>query len=118
MEPDGLGGFRERYQGSVARFAAAAGTIDAYYVDYDFLTAAQKAYQVLGGAMSPVGTMHELDGPHDAAMALSLLSWLPPSILLTMVEAHGNSSVLYGLLVSEDGWGSITVDMLGYSDYS
>jgi len=65
--------------------------------------------------------MHKLDGPHDQAMATilttaTLVHWTTPAVLLTMFEAHGNSSVLYGLLVTEDSWGSITVDMLGYKE--
>ena len=66
--------------------------------------------------------MHKPDGPHDQAMATilataTLVHWTTPAVLLAMIEAHRNSSVLYGLLVTEDSWGSITVDMLGYKEY-
>ena len=47
----------------------------------------------------------------------TLVHWTTPAVLLAMIEAHRNSSVLYGLLVTEDSWGSITVDMLGYKEY-
>jgi len=34
-----------------------------------------------------------------------------------MVELHKCASCLYGLLVTEDRFGGIQIDMLGYNDY-
>ena len=105
QEPDGMGGFRERYPGALARFAGAAGFIDAYYVDWDALTFAQmRASNVMG--ISPVGSQHELDGPYDAS-----------GENFVMIKLHEMESILYGLLVTESSFGRITIDMLGYGAY-
>ena len=107
-EPDGMGGFRERYQGSLANFAGAAGTIDAYYIDWDILTFAQRrASNVM--SIHPVGTLLERDGPHDENLVHLNLDY--------MIELHYMPSVLYGLLVTESSFGRITIDMLGYIAY-
>ena len=34
-----------------------------------------------------------------------------------MIDLHTSSSILYGLLVTENSWGAITVDTLGYNEY-
>ncbi len=116
MEPDGLGGFRERYEGSIARFVVAAGSVDAYYVDRDVLTAVQVAFSMLGGDIAPVGRTRKLDGPHDVAVT-TLIVWVPPAVLVPMIDSHRMRSVLYGLLVEESWWGGITGDTLGYVEY-
>ena len=107
LAPDGRGGFLERYPGSLARFDGAAGTINAYYVDWDLLTFLQRrASNIM--SIHPVGTLLERDGPHDTT---------PGEDLYLMVELHLMPSVLYGLLVTESGFGWITIDMLGYDAY-
>jgi autotransporter-associated beta strand protein len=131
VEPDGLGGERERYAGSLDRFVAAAGSIDAYYVDYDILTAIQTLFQGLGGRISQIGAPHELDGPRDLPLTVGLVALdialfsgagfvgIAPSalhVLWDMYKLHENDSVLYGLLVTE-GTFAPQVDMLGYSLY-
>jgi hypothetical protein len=115
QEPDGMGGFRERYPGSLARFSGAAGFIDAYYVDWDILTYFQSRFRRLGGDMASVGTRHELDGPYDAS--LTLVDPIPLASLYFMYDLHQNPSVLYGLLVTENTWGTIVIDALGYRRY-
>jgi hypothetical protein len=115
LEPDGMGGFRERYPGSLVNFAAAAGTINAYYVDWDILTYFQTQFRQLDPTIAPVGLRHELDGPHD--FNLTLADPIPLASLYYMSELHKNSSVLYGLLVTEDRLGHITIDLLGYVAY-
>jgi hypothetical protein len=108
LEPDGMRGFRERYPGSLARFAGAAGTIDAYYIDWDILTFAQRrASNVM--SIHPVGTLLERDGPYDEELVDLNLDY--------MIELHYMPSVLYGLLVTESSLGGFTIGMLGYGTY-
>ena len=107
-EPDGMGGFRERYQGSLANFAGAAGTIDAYYIDWDILTFFQKRSSNVT-SIHPVGTLLERDGPYDDKLVDLNLYY--------MIELHYMPSVLYGLLVTESSFGRSTIDMLGYAAY-
>jgi hypothetical protein len=107
LAPDGRGGFLERYPGSLARFDAAAGTINAYYVDWDLLTFLQRRASNIMSIL-PVGTLLERDGPHDTT---------PGEDLYLMYQLHLMPSVLYGLLVTESRFGSITIDMLGYDTY-
>lgn len=105
QEPDGMGGFRERYPGSLARFAGAVGFIDAYYVDWDILTFVQmRASNIMG--ISPVGSQHELDGPYDAS-----------GENFVMIKLHEMKCILYGMLVTESSFGRIAIDMLGYDAY-
>lgn len=115
LEPDGLGGTRERYPGSLVNFAGAAGKINAHYVDWDILTYFQTQFRQLDPTIAPVGLRHELDGPHD--FNLTLADPIPLASLYYMSELHKNSSVLYGLLVTEDRLGHITIDLLGYVAY-
>jgi hypothetical protein len=108
LESDGLGGSRERYQGSLHNFAGTAGTVDAYYIDWDVLTFAQRrASNVM--SLHPVGTLLERDGPYDERLVDLNLDY--------MKELHSMPSVLYGLLVTESSFGRITIDMLGYNAY-
>jgi hypothetical protein len=115
LEPDGLGGTRERYPGSLVNFAGAVGKINAHYVDWDILTYFQTQFRQLDPTIAPVGLRHELDGPHD--FNLTLADPIPLASLYYMSELHKNSSVLYGLLVTEDRLGHITIDLLGYVAY-
>jgi hypothetical protein len=103
-----MGGARERYQGSLHNFAGTAGTVDAYYIDWDVLTFAQRrASNVM--SLHPVGTLLERDGPYDERLVDLNLDY--------MKELHSMPSVLYGLLVTESSFGRITIDMLGYNAY-
>jgi hypothetical protein len=115
LEPDGLGGKRERYPGSLVNFTGAVGTIKSYYVDWDILTYFQTQFRRLDDTMAPVGLRHELDGPHD--FNLTVADPIPLLSLSFMYDLHLNPSVLYGLLVTEDSLGSITIDLLGYVAY-
>jgi hypothetical protein len=115
LEPDGLGGSRERYPGSLGNFAGAVGKINAHYVDWDILTYFQTQFRQLDPTIAPVGLRHELDGPHD--FTLTVAEPIPLASLYYMSELHKNSSVLYGLLVTEDRLGHITIDLLGYVAY-
>jgi hypothetical protein len=113
-EPDGMGGFRELYPGSLGRLAGAPGSVAAYYVDWDILTYFQRrASNVI--SIHPVGTLLELDGPHDAELAWA--DPIPLATLYLMYDLHLMPSVLYGLLVKENSFGRITIDMLGYDAY-
>ncbi len=58
---------------------------------------------------------HELDGPYDAS--LTLVDPIPLASLYFMYDLHQNPSVLYGLLVTENTWGTIVIDALGYRRY-
>ena len=115
LEPDGLGGTRARYPGSLVNFAGAVGTINAHYVDWDILTYFQTQFRQLDPTIASVGLRHELDGPHD--FNLTVADPIPLASLYYMSELHKNSSVLYGLLVTEDRLGHITIDLLGYIAY-
>jgi hypothetical protein len=113
LEPDSFGGTRERYPGSLVNFAAAAGAINAYNVDWDILTYFQTQFQrLLDPTIAPVGLRHELDGPHDYDLVMA--DSIPLASLSVMAELHKTSSILYGLLVAEDWLGVITIDLLGY----
>jgi hypothetical protein len=107
LQPDGMGGFRERYPGSLDRFARAAGFIAAYYVDWDILTFFQRRASNVT-TIHPVGTLLERDGPHDTTVGEDFY---------LMYQLHLMPSVLYGLLVTESMFGRITIDMLGYNAY-
>ena len=115
LEPDGLGGTRARYPRSLVNFAGAVGTINAHYVDWDILTYFQTQFRQLDPTIASVGLRHELDGPHD--FNLTVADPIPLASLYYMSELHKNSSVLYGLLVTEDRLGHITIDLLGYIAY-
>lgn len=110
-EPDGMGGFRELYPGSLDRFAGAQGSVAAYYVDWDILM----FFQRRASNIHPVGTLLERDGPHDAELAWG--DSIPLATLYLMYDLHLMPSVLYGLLVKENSFGRITIDMLGYDTY-
>jgi hypothetical protein len=129
METDGLGEQRERYAGSLVRFAAADESIAAYFIDYDIITAAQGVYRRADGGLSPVGALQERDGPRDIDMALGIaavgqtvasgnvagLSGSAAYIVFVMTRLHLMDSVLYGLLVTEATITTPKIDMLGYS---
>lgn len=70
------------------------------------------------GADFPVGRSvfrHELDGPHD--YDLTMADSIPLASLYVMYDLHQTPSVLYGLLVTENTWGTIVIDALGYRQY-
>jgi hypothetical protein len=127
LEPDGLGGKRERYPGSLGRFAAADESIDAYFIDYDIVTAAQGFYRRTDEGLAPVGALQERDGPRDIDMALGIaavgltvasgnVAGLTASAAYTlsvMIRLHLMDSVLYGLLVTEATITTPEIDMLG-----
>ena len=113
-EPDGMGGFRELYPGSLGRLAGAPGSVAAYYIDWDILTYFQRRASNVS-SIHPVGTLLERDGPHDEELAWA--DPIPLATLYLMYDLHLMPSVLYGLLVKENSFGRITIDMLGYDTY-
>jgi hypothetical protein len=129
MTTDGQGQQRERYADSLSRFAAADEWIDAWFIDYDAITAAQGFYSRADEGLAPVGAVQERDGPRDIDMALGIVAvgqcvasgnvvGLSASLAYTlsvMTRLHLMDSVLYGLLVTEATITTSKVDMLGYS---
>lgn len=126
---DGLGGKRERYLSSLTRFASADEWIDAYYIDYDLITAVQGVYRRVDAGLAPVAALQERDGPRDIDMALGIaaigqavtsgslvgLSASAAYVITVMARLHEMESVLYGLLVTEATFTTPEIDMLGYS---
>jgi len=111
----------EIYAGSVQRYGAASGLIDAYYLDYDILSFVQD-YTPLQDA---IGHRFEMDGPLDlevtllsialAAELASGVGWAAVlanggQVMYYMGLAHTTQYYLYGLMVNETtGW-----DIYGY----
>jgi hypothetical protein len=126
---DGLDEKSERYLGSLTRFAAADEWIDAYYIDYDLITAVQGVYRRVDAGLAPVAALQERDGPRDIDMALGIaaigqaatsgslvgLSASAAYVITVMARLHEMESVLYGLLVTEATFTTREVDMLGYT---
>ena len=126
---DDLGEKRERYLGSLTRFAAADEWIDAYYIDYDLITAVQGVYRRVDAGLAPVAALQERDGPRDIDMTLGIaalgqavtsgslvgLSASAAYVITVMARLHETESVLYGLLVTEATFTTREVDMLGYT---
>lgn len=133
---DGQG--NELYPGALANYDAAhLGLIDAYYIDWDILSLIQDYWSIgiIGGPtydpmVSAIGNRVLMDGPQDSAILFNMTPLFAIDVdpatdspwdvlvstlggnLLVMVEAH--SDYQYGLMVTEDFWGTITWDILGY----
>jgi hypothetical protein len=119
------GAILELYPGSIARYNNAASTINAYYVDWDLLS------DIQDGTSLPdaIGTRIKRDGAFDEGIAVTAAGaiiigqpWAIPAgfAVKAVIEAkaHSMTSVLYGLLVRENGFGGFIVDALGYSYFS
>ena len=114
----------EMYPGSIAIFNNPTALIDAYYVDYDLLSAIQDNTPL----PNAIGNRIPMDSQHDLDMALAAASIFfafysgsPWSSLAgavsgfaTMAECHRTPQIFYGLLVQEDAWGYIIKDTWGY----
>jgi hypothetical protein len=125
--PNGLGGYKEKYQGSLANFGLSVLYVDAYYGEYDMLSFVQDNTTL----PDAVGNRIKMETPFDlqvgtdaALIGVGLASGETWAAVLgqllaarTMIKAHGMPTVMYGLLVEEGFFGQIVVDSLGYHDF-
>jgi hypothetical protein len=120
-----------RFPGIIENFDPSL--IVAYYVDWDILSFVQD--KVPGLLADASGIRRELDGPFDSEINRATLNAIiviavggisggpvgAASAILgleaarPMFRAHYRSAYLYGLLVTENSFGSIVQDVLGYS---
>ena len=129
-----MGNYIEQYPGSIANYNRAANLITAYYMDEDLLSNFQDVVHTLFVSSFPVaiGKRVELDGPYDfadtiySAIFVSAMASGQPwdalaasaGALVNMYKSHLIPTLEYGLLDEEGLFGSLTVDALGYYDYS
>lgn len=106
---------------------AANGLVSAYYVDKDILSDLQDNLVTGAAAQSAIGVRKEMDGPYDfasnAADTAWWLSWAggPVSNLAAagagvyfQINAHLAPAYLYGLLTTENDYGTIVEDLYGW----
>ncbi len=131
--PNGQGGYVELYAGSLARYNNAATLIEAYYTDWDIISAMQDVvHEAVPAFADALGHRVPLDGPYDLDMAAnitvftaSILAeqyWVAvvPALegVVTMTKSHFMQTVAYGLLAQENFLGVLVVDALGYNYFS